>query len=113
VESPSFKPFAHLATPNVALDRLIIGEFVAAKRRFVVHLRGEDLQEALAQRVASAKPAQGACDPVSEDALAEALGRLVEWGNLRRRASVSREPIQVLLPTPRKPNRKKLDSGKR
>jgi hypothetical protein len=48
-----------------------MGEFVAAKRRFVVHLRGEDLKEALAR------------GHVSEEALAEALGKLVGWGNLR------------------------------
>ncbi len=88
--SPSFKPFAHLATPNVALYRLIMGEFVAAKRRFVVHLRGEDLQETFAQAAASAQPAQGFRGPVSEEALAEALGRLVEWGNLRADPDTSR-----------------------
>ncbi len=59
-----------------------MGEFVAAKRRFVVHLRGEDLKEALAQRVASSR--------VSEEALAEALGKLVEWGNLRADPDTSR-----------------------
>ncbi len=53
MEFASFRPFAHLATPSVALYRLIMGEFVAAKRRFVVHLRGEDLKEALAQDAAS------------------------------------------------------------
>lgn len=59
-----------------------MGEFVAAKRRFVVHLRGEDLKEALSQ--------SGASGYVSEDALAEALGRLVEWGNLRADPDTSR-----------------------
>ncbi len=59
-----------------------MGEFVAAKRRFVVHLRGEDLKEALAQDAASGR--------ISEEALAEALGRLVEWGNLRADPDTSR-----------------------
>ncbi len=51
-----------------------MGEFVAAKRRFVVHLRTEDLHEALAH-----------CEPdghVHVEVLADALGQLVEWGNL-------------------------------
>ncbi len=59
-----------------------MGEFVAAKRRFVVHLRGEDLKEALARDAAS--------DHISDEALAEALGRLVEWGNLRADPDTSR-----------------------
>jgi hypothetical protein len=59
-----------------------MGEFVTAKRRFVVHLRGEDLKEALAQGAASGH--------LSEEALAEALGRLVEWGNLRADPDTSR-----------------------
>jgi uncharacterized protein (TIGR02677 family) len=82
VESASFKPFAHLAAPNVASYRLIMGEFVAAKRRFVVHLRGEDLKEALARDAANGH--------ISEEALSEALGRLVEWGNLRADPDTSR-----------------------
>lgn len=59
-----------------------MGEFVAAKRRFVVHLRGEDLKEALAQHAGGGH--------VSEEALAEALGRLVDWGNLRADPDTSR-----------------------
>ncbi|HTD58433.1 MAG TPA: TIGR02677 family protein, partial [Solirubrobacteraceae bacterium] len=82
MESAPFRPFAHLATPNVALYRLIMGEFVAAKRRFVVHLRSEDLKEALARGAASGH--------VSEEALAEALGKLVGWGNLRADPDTSR-----------------------
>jgi hypothetical protein len=34
-----FRPFAHLATPNAVLYRRVMLAFVAAKRRFVVHLR--------------------------------------------------------------------------
>jgi uncharacterized protein (TIGR02677 family) len=56
--------------------------FLSAKRRFVVHLRGEDLKEALAQ--------DASVGHVSEEALAEALGRLVEWGNLRADSDTSR-----------------------
>ncbi len=75
VEPSIFRPFAHLETPNVALYRRIMDEFVAAKRRFVVHLRTEDLHEAFAR----AEPH----GHVPVDALADALGQLVEWGNLR------------------------------
>jgi uncharacterized protein (TIGR02677 family) len=82
MEPDTFRPFAHLATPNVALYRRVMAEFVAAKRRFVVHLRGEDLKEVLARDAASRH--------VSEEALAEALGRLVEWGNLRADPDTSR-----------------------
>lgn len=59
-----------------------MGEFVAAKRRFVVHLRTEDLHEALARAEPSAH--------VQVDALADALGQLVEWGNLRADPDTSR-----------------------
>ncbi len=82
VEPSAFRPFAHLATPNVALYRRVMGEFVAAKRRFVVHLRTEDLHEALAGAEPSAH--------VSLDALADALGQLKDWGNLRADPDTSR-----------------------
>jgi len=82
MDPDAFRPFAHLATPNVALYRRVMAEFVAAKRRFVVHLRGEDLHEVLARDAASRH--------VSEEALAETLGRLVEWGNLRADPDTSR-----------------------
>jgi hypothetical protein len=64
------------------LYRQLMGEFVAAKRRFVVHLRVEDLHEALA----GAEPTAH----VQADALADALGQLVEWGNLRADPDTSR-----------------------
>lgn len=82
VEPSEFRPFAHLATPNVALYRRVMAEFVAAKRRFVVHLRTEDLHEALAR---------ADCDGhVPVEAVADALGQLVEWGNLRADPDTSR-----------------------
>jgi len=59
-----------------------MGEFMAAKRRFVVHLRGEDLKEGLAR--------DASVGHVSEDALSEALERLVDWGNLRADPDTSR-----------------------
>jgi uncharacterized protein (TIGR02677 family) len=57
-------------------------EFVAAKRRFVVHLRTEDLGDALAGHEPDGH--------VPVDALADALGQLEEWGNLRADPDTSR-----------------------
>ncbi len=82
MEPVGFRPFAHLATPNVALYRLLMAEFVAAKRRFVVHLRVEDLHEALIR----AQPDRH----VQTDAVADGLEQLVEWGNLRADPDTSR-----------------------
>ena len=42
-EAGRFKPFAYLATQNAGLYRRVMLAFVAAKRRFVVHLRTEDV----------------------------------------------------------------------
>lgn len=82
VEPSEFRPFAHLATPNVALYRRLMGEFVVAKRRFVVHLRTEDLHEALARAESDGH--------VPVEAVADALVQLVEWGNLRADPDTSR-----------------------
>jgi uncharacterized protein (TIGR02677 family) len=82
VEPSEFRPFAHLTTPNVALYRRLMGEFVVAKRRFVVHLRTEDLHEALARAESDGH--------VPVEAVAEALVQLVEWGNLRADPDTSR-----------------------
>ena len=42
-QAAHFKPFAHLTAPNSGLYRRVMLAFVAAKRRFVVHLRAEDV----------------------------------------------------------------------
>jgi uncharacterized protein (TIGR02677 family) len=67
-----FKPFAYLAAPNAGLYRRVMLAFVAAKRRFVVHLRSEDV---LAELVRDT--------PEAPKAVADALAQLVDWGNLR------------------------------
>lgn len=67
-----FEPFAYLAAPNAGLYRRVMLAFVAAKRRFVVHLRSEDVLAELA--------VDDVADPKT---LADALAQLVEWGNLR------------------------------
>jgi uncharacterized protein (TIGR02677 family) len=74
-----FKPFSYLTAPNAALYRQVMLAFVAAKRRFVVHLRSEDVVEALAGKA-----------PTDEKAIADALAKLEEWGNLRADPDTSR-----------------------
>jgi uncharacterized protein (TIGR02677 family) len=59
-----------------------MGEFVVAKRRFVVHLRTEDLHEAFARAESDGQ--------VPVEAVADALVQLVEWGNLRADPDTSR-----------------------
>jgi uncharacterized protein (TIGR02677 family) len=59
-----------------------MGEFVVAKRRFVVHLRTEDLHEALARAESEGH--------VPVEVVADALVQLVEWGNLRADPDTSR-----------------------
>ncbi|MCF6522808.1 TIGR02677 family protein [Streptomyces sp. JJ36] len=73
-------PFAHLTVPNAALYRQVMRAFLAAKERFAVHLRPEDVYAAL-------PPEQRPGDP---DALVKALDSLVEWGNLRADPDTSR-----------------------
>jgi uncharacterized protein (TIGR02677 family) len=89
-----FKPFAHLTAPNAGLYRRVMLAFVAAKRRFVVHLRAEDVSAELANdrpgslvdpQIATRGPA-----PVDQDTLVEALSQLVDWGNLRADPDTSR-----------------------
>ena len=79
--SARFKPFAYLAAPNAALYRRVMLAFVAAKRRFVVHLRCEDVVAELA--------ADGPAEPKT---VADALAQLAteDWGNLRADPDTSR-----------------------
>ncbi|MDF2707071.1 MAG: hypothetical protein K0R62_2723 [Nonomuraea muscovyensis] len=66
--------FAHLSAPNASLYRRIMAVFLANKRRFVVHLRPEDIAEEL--------HADGG-EPVTQAQVDEALKKLDEWDNLR------------------------------
>jgi hypothetical protein len=68
------RPFAHLNAPLHALYRQIMTVFRASKQRFIVHLRPEDVAEAL--RAASTPAA-------TQEEVAEALSSLEAWGNLR------------------------------
>jgi len=79
-ESPP-RPFAHLNAPLHELYRRVMGVFRVSKQRFVVHLRPEDVTEALR--------GNGAVPAVQDD-VQEALARLAEWGNLRATPDTSR-----------------------
>src|SRR5437899_399500 len=70
------KPFEHVHAPKSALYRGVMRAFVEAKHRFLVHLRPEDVAEAL-----------GATE---SDAVEAALTSLVGWGNLRADPDTSR-----------------------
>lgn len=78
-EASRFKPFAYLAAQNAPLYRRVMLAFIAAKRRFVVHLRSDDILAELA--------VDGPCDP---KAVTDALSQLVDWGNLRADPDTSR-----------------------
>ncbi|MBA2309781.1 MAG: TIGR02677 family protein [Pseudonocardiales bacterium] len=69
--------FTYLTAPNYELYRAVMLAFVAAKRRFTVHLRPEDVRDTLG--------------PTAElTVVSEALQRLEKWGNLRADPDTSR-----------------------
>jgi uncharacterized protein (TIGR02677 family) len=74
-----YGPFAHLAAPNALLYRQVMGAFLAAKRRFTVHLRPEDVHAVLPS---GHRP--------TLEAVAGALESLERWGNLRADPDTSR-----------------------
>jgi uncharacterized protein (TIGR02677 family) len=78
---PPAKPFAHLDAPNADLYRGVMGVFVAAKRRFLVHLRPEDVLEAL-------RGPEG--PPVEAAAVEAALKQLESWRSLQSDPDTSR-----------------------
>jgi hypothetical protein len=78
------RPFAHLNAPLHALYRGIMTVFRDSKQRFVVHLRPEDVAEALWAAGGPGAPR------VSQEEITEALGKLEEWGNLRATPDTSR-----------------------
>ena len=75
-----YTPFAHLTVPNAALYRRVMGAFLAAKERFAVHLRPEDVFAALPPEYR----------PADVDTVVKALDSLVDWGNLRADPDTSR-----------------------
>lgn len=70
-----YGPFAYLAAPNAELYRRVMRALLAAKERFAVHVRAEQVHEA---------PSTDGGAPVSADTVAEALDRLAQesWGNV-------------------------------
>lgn len=95
------RPFAHLQTQNAATYRLIMGAFASAKRRFIVHLRPEDVRETLL--AGATNPLEGASaqagplengrlenGPLELGAISDALAMLERWGNLRSDPDTSR-----------------------
>jgi Protein of unknown function (DUF2397) len=84
------RPFAHLNAPLHLLYRQIMTVFRDSKQRFVVHLRPEDVAEALR--------AAAGTSVTSQEEIAEALGKLEGWGNLRATPDTSRVTTRGLLP---------------
>jgi len=78
------RPFAHLNAPLHALYREIMSVFRDSKQRFVVHLRPEDVVEALWAASGPGVP------HVGQEEISEALAKLEEWGNLRATPDTSR-----------------------
>src|SRR5260370_15604784 len=79
-ESPP-RPFAHLKAPLHELYRRVMAVFRVSKQRFVVHLRPEDVTEALRSLLVA---------PASQEDVHEALAKLADWGNLRATPDTSR-----------------------
>src|SRR5215813_12080068 len=79
-ERPPPTPFSHVHAPKADLYRRVMGVFLHAKRRFIVHLRPEDVGEVLRR--------EG--HPAGQDEVALALEKLEEWGNLRADPDTSR-----------------------
>ncbi|WP_068120771.1 TIGR02677 family protein, partial [Nocardioides massiliensis] len=71
----TYGPFAYLAAPNAALYRRVMRGLMREKERFTVHVRAEQVYAALLR---------DGGDPVTEEAVAEALERLAQpsWGNV-------------------------------
>jgi uncharacterized protein (TIGR02677 family) len=70
------RPFEHVHAQKAVLCRRVMRVFSDAKRRFLVHLRPEDVAQAL--------------DAGVEEGIEAALTALVDWGNLRADPDTSR-----------------------
>ncbi len=87
-----FRPFEHVTAPKSSLYRAVMQVFVEHKRRFVVHLRPEDV----ARELTDPHPAAGVGligligPTVSLDEVEKALDALAGWGNLRADPDTSR-----------------------
>jgi uncharacterized protein (TIGR02677 family) len=79
-DRPPPTPFSHVHAPKADLYRRVMAVFLHAKRRFLVHLRPEDVDETLRGQGQPAEPAD----------VAHALESLEAWGNLRADPDTSR-----------------------
>jgi uncharacterized protein (TIGR02677 family) len=90
-QAPDFRPFEHVTAPKSALYRGVMRVFVEHKRRFVVHLRPEDVARELAEGAdRSAAPAGDPRATAGLDEVEKALDALAAWGNLRADPDTSR-----------------------
>jgi uncharacterized protein (TIGR02677 family) len=88
---PSYRPFDHVTTPKSTLYRTVMRVFVEQKRRFVVHLRPEDvLREIQNQGCPKTITSPGTTGPITLDEVEKALDCLSGWGNLRADPDTSR-----------------------
>ena len=72
--------FSHVIADNTPLYRAILDVFAASKRQFRLHLRPDDV---LAE---AAWPAE----PPTMETVQQALGQLVDWGNLQSQPDTAR-----------------------
>lgn len=72
----SLTPFAHVNAEKALLYRAVMQVFVAAKERFLVHLRPEDVHESLSG--------------TAREEIERALQQLVDWGNLQAEPDTGR-----------------------
>ncbi len=70
----SYRVFNHLSADRAEMYGAVLGAFVAAKQGFALHLRPAEIEAALGVTALA--------EPVTAQAVANALGQLVEWGNL-------------------------------
>ncbi|HZI97453.1 MAG TPA: TIGR02677 family protein [Actinomycetales bacterium] len=73
----SLRPFTHLAVEKTTAYRDVLDTFAAAKARFTVHLRPEDVADDMRE-------------PPADHELTLLLDQLVTWGNLRADPDTSR-----------------------
>src|SRR5680860_924851 len=73
----SLRPLTHLAVEKTTAYRDVLDTFAAAKARFTVHLRPEDVADDMRE-------------PPADHELTLLLDQLVTWGNLRADPDTSR-----------------------
>ena len=72
--------FSHVIVENTPLYRAILDVFAASKRQFRLHLRSDDVLAEAAWPV----------EPPTMETVQQALGQLVDWGNLQSQPDTAR-----------------------